>query len=45
MLSGEYVAVRKLVRSLVQGEQAKSVADKLISKCGVPINLRTEIMR
>ncbi len=45
MINGEYMAIRRLVRSLVQGEEAKKTADKIITACAVPVNVRLEIMK
>lgn len=45
MLQGEYVAIRHLVRSLVLGEMAKQITDKVISACSAPVNLLVELAR
>ncbi|KFM27931.1 Triosephosphate isomerase, chloroplastic [Auxenochlorella protothecoides] len=43
--SGEYVAVRRLVRILEHGAEAKAAVDCAVDAAGALINLRTTIMR
>ncbi|KAL6785014.1 hypothetical protein ACKKBG_A02080 [Auxenochlorella protothecoides x Auxenochlorella symbiontica] len=43
--SGEYVAVRRLVRILERGAEAKAAVDCAVDAAGALINLRTTIMR
>jgi len=45
MLNGDYVLIRRLVRTLVQGEDAKELSDRIIGTCSKPINMRTQIMK
>jgi hypothetical protein len=42
---GEYVAVRRFLRILERGPDAKHISDRVIDECGLLINLRTAIMR
>ncbi|GAB4814185.1 hypothetical protein N2152v2_001231 [Parachlorella kessleri] len=42
---GDYVGVRRFVRILEAGSDAKATVDNVIDVCGVLINLRTTIMR
>lgn len=42
---GDYVAVRRFVRILERGDDAKGVLDAVVDQCGSLINLRTAIMR
>eukprot|EP00887_Chlorella_sp_A99_P002448 scaffold10.g2448.t1 len=45
MQNGEYVAVRRFVRILEGGADAKATVDQVVDVCGLVINLRTSIMR
>lgn len=45
MRMGDYVGVRRVVRVLEYGDEAKEVLDRTINACSAVINLRTAIMR
>lgn len=42
---GEYVGMRRFIRILERGIEAKSEVDEVVDACGTLINLRTSIMR
>lgn len=45
MRQGEYVGVRRFVRVLEYGDEAKDALDRTVNACSAVINLRTAIMR
>lgn len=42
---GEYVGVRRFLRILESGSDAKALTDRVVDTCGSMVNLRTAIMR
>lgn len=44
MRNGEYVGVRRFVRILEYGNEAKNMVDAVVDRCAAVLNLRQQIM-